>query len=73
VRLWDATYAQRAHNCGVFLVCQPAFLELWRPPILRQPDMRRIIGRVPGTQNPPQITSGDLRRLVEFAHQDAEP
>jgi hypothetical protein len=67
IRLWDAIYAQRARNCGVFLACEAFFLKLWHPPILRRADLIDIFGRVRGTQNPPQITQDQFRALENFA------
>jgi hypothetical protein len=69
VRLWDATYAKRARECGVFLVSQTEYLELWHPPVLRRADLLRIFGRVPGTQNPPEITSAEYEALTAFTAQ----
>lgn len=69
VRRWDATYAQRARRCGVFLACQAEFLEPCRPPILRRADLLRIFGRVPGTQNPPRIEPSEYGALASFAAQ----
>ena len=69
VRLWDATYARRARDCGWFLVCKADFMEPWRPPILRRADLLGIFGRVPGTQNPPQITSDEFHALTTFANE----
>lgn len=65
VRLWDRTYAGRATECGVFLACKADFLELWNPPVLRRSDLLEIFGRVPGTQNPPEITSDHFRALAK--------
>lgn len=69
VGLWDATYARRARDCGVFLACQADFLELSRPPVLRRTDLLRIFGRVPGTQTPPKITDVEYSELVAFVKQ----
>lgn len=69
IRLWDATYAQRARDCGVFLACKADFLELWRPPVLRRSDFLNIFGRVPGTQNPPKITPNQFHALANFARE----
>lgn len=67
VRLWDSTYARRADECGVFLACKADFLELWRPPVLRRSELHAIFGRVPGTQNPPEITAAQFRALADYA------
>jgi hypothetical protein len=65
VRLWDRTYAGRANECGIFLACKADFLELWNPPVLRRSDLVAIFGRVPGTQNPPEITLDQFRALAK--------
>lgn len=66
VRLWDAVYARRARNCGVFLACRAEFLNVHDPPILRRSDHLRVFGRVPGTQNPPAITDQQYDKLAEI-------
>lgn len=67
VRLWDATYAARARQCGTFLVCRADYRELYSPPVLRRAEMEYIFGRVPGTQNPPLIDPSQYLALVDFA------
>lgn len=69
VRLWDAMYAARARDCGVFLVCKAEYLELRRPRVLRRDDLVRIFGRVPGTQNPPKISADEYAALRCYAEQ----
>jgi hypothetical protein len=66
VRLWDAAYAYRARHCRVFLACRADFLELWHPPVLRHADMISVFNRVPGTQNPPEITADEFAQLVLY-------
>ena len=34
LRRWDLEYQRKARICGVFLACQPQFLELQNPPII---------------------------------------
>jgi hypothetical protein len=67
VRLWDATYAERARKCGVFLACKADVLELMHPRILRRSDFLGIFGRIPGTQNPPEITVDQYQELMNLA------
>lgn len=50
IRLWDAMYAQRANECGVFLACEAAFRELWQPPVLRRADFHQSF---PATRSTP--------------------
>jgi hypothetical protein len=66
IRLWDATYADRAKKCGVFLACRAEFLNLHNPPILRRADLVRVFGRVPITQNPPAITNREYDELADI-------
>jgi hypothetical protein len=65
IRLWDATYRSRVSKWPVFLATKPEFLELNRPPQLREPHIIEIFGKVPATLNPPQITTHQLQRLVD--------
>jgi hypothetical protein len=67
VRLWDATYALRARDCGVFLACKADYLELNHPPILGYAEWLKIFGYKRCTQNPPKITRKQYQSLMEFA------
>jgi hypothetical protein len=67
IRLWDATYRRRATKWPVFFATTAEFLELVRPPQLREADMVDLFGRVPATLNPPEITCDRLKRLVKLA------
>jgi hypothetical protein len=60
---WDAAYKSRKEECGVFLVCQPEFLNLDDPPIVTREDMLRIFGRIPPTQNPTDIKDTEFEEL----------
>jgi hypothetical protein len=71
VELWDATYRQRIRRWPVFLACKCIYLSLVSPPQLRRRDMIRIFGRVPGTQNPPEIEPRQLVRLIRLARKRA--
>ena len=66
IRMWDSGYHRRARECGVFLVCEPQFVELHQPPVLTDELLREIFGKIPATLNPPQISEGDLARLQEL-------
>lgn len=68
VRLWDKGYRGRIERWPVFLAAQPEFLELSRPPLLREAQMREIFfPRIPSTRNPPQIDCEQLERLVHIS------
>lgn len=67
IRLWDATYRRRVRECPVFLATKVEFLDLTRPPQLREADLVKVFGKVPATLNPPKITYDQLKRLVELA------
>jgi hypothetical protein len=67
VRRWDAFYASRARDCGVFLACRADFLELWHPRVLRRSDIYSVFGRIPGTQNPPRVAADEFERLAGYA------
>jgi hypothetical protein len=67
IRLWDATYRRRVREWPVFLVTKVEFLDLIRPPQLREADLVNVFGKVPGTRNPPKITCDQVERLVEVA------
>lgn len=68
VRLWDAGYQDRADKCGIFLSCEAQYLNLQNPPILRRSDKLEIFGRVPGTQNPPQISLPQFEKLENIIY-----
>lgn len=67
VRLWDATYRGRIRVWPLLLACKPLYRELHSPPQLRQEDIIRIFGRVPGTQNPPAIRPDQLASVLRLA------
>jgi hypothetical protein len=60
---WDAIYQFRTRECGVFLVCEPEFVELYQPPILTEDMMLDIFGRIPGLRNPPKIPAVEFEKL----------
>jgi hypothetical protein len=67
---WDAEYRDRGRVAPAFNITKVKRLELQNPPILLPDDMRRIFGRIPGTQNPPFISQEQLEQLVlEFDRQ----
>jgi len=61
--VWDSIYRKRARECGVFLVCEPQFIELHQPPVLTEKVMREIFGKVPATQNPPKVSEAEFAQL----------
>jgi hypothetical protein len=68
VRLWDMSYRRRIAKWPVFLATEAEFIELNRPPQLREVQMREIFGgRIPSTLNPPKIACEQLERLVQLA------
>ena len=74
LRAWDRTYRQRSQNVGVFLACEPLWLELHHPPKLLVSDIVAVFGHVPGTRTPPEISIPDIRNLLQRARQhEAQP
>jgi hypothetical protein len=67
IRLWDAIYRGRVARFPVFLVTKAEFLELYQPPQLSIGRLRAILGRIPGTLNPPSFSSEYFERLVQLA------
>lgn len=67
IRLWDATYRRRVREWPNFLATKVEFLDLVHPPQLREADLVKVFGEVPGTLNPPKMTHDQLRHLVELA------
>ncbi len=66
---WDDELKSRAKKHGVFLVCRSIWQELSNPPALSDEDFIKVFNRVPGTQNPPQITIQQLESLKAIALQ----
>ncbi len=67
VRAWDHGYRTRAGKWGAFLACEPAWMDLWDPPILTPRAAADVFaGRMPPTQNPPRISPEAFARLVEI-------
>lgn len=71
IRLWDSMYRRRVAEWPVFLATKAEFLELMRPPQLRELDIVEIFDRIPATLNPPEISCDQLERLVEIATERA--
>ncbi len=63
IREWDMVYRQRIKRYPTFLVCAAEYLDLWTPPQVLPPRMRRIFGRIPGTLNPPAVSGHQLIAL----------
>lgn len=56
IRKWDAGYRIRAREHGDFLICERLFCDLSDPPVIYKHDWVQWYGRIPSTQNPPQIS-----------------
>ena len=67
IRRWDRGYRERARDCGTFLVTEPLLLNLHEPTVITESDLHVFGGRMPGTQNPPQIDPGIVDRLLGLA------
>jgi len=63
IEQWDAEYQQRAKKCPGFLVCTPLMVELCSPAKIHTKDWLKWCGKVPGTQNPPEISEALWDRL----------
>jgi hypothetical protein len=68
IRRWDAAYKLRVKSCGIFLICEPQFIDVYNPPILSKKDMIGIFGKTPSTRNPPGITENEYIHLFEHVH-----
>lgn len=65
--LWDREYRARARKCGVFLTCTAVYVNYQAPPALVDEDILSIFGRIPGTQNPPEITEQQYQAIMAHA------
>ena len=70
LRAWDRSYRQRSQRVGVFLACDPLWVELHQPPKLLVSDIAAVFGRVPGTRTPPQIAIAEVHALLQRAKQN---
>ena len=64
IAAWDKEYWDKCKKYPVFLTCKKIFLELQNPPIITSADLKKIFGRVPGTQTPPEISEEEYNTLV---------
>ena len=64
VERWDFTYWSRSRRNGVFLVCEPLFLELQCPPIVTEEMLIEVFGKVPGTRTPPSISDQEYCKVA---------
>lgn len=69
LQFWDGMYRKRSRQIGLFFACEPLWLELHQPPKLLASDLIEILGRVPGTQNPPPLTEPQIRAVLMRAQQ----
>lgn len=69
LNFWDGTYRKRSRQVGVFLACEPLWVELHQPPKLLVADLVEIFGRVPGTQTPPEISVDEINAVLKRAKQ----
>jgi hypothetical protein len=68
IKQWDADYWRRAKEWPIMLVCEKLTVELHEPARIEKEDWRRWNkGRVPGTQNPPEIADAFWDRLAARA------
>jgi hypothetical protein len=71
IRLWDAAYRARIAKWPVFLVCQAESIELYSPPQVLAKDVLTILGRIPGTLNPPVLSCTEFDKLLKVAERAA--
>jgi hypothetical protein len=65
-RQWDFDYAARARKHGRFVACRPLWRDLtWDAPVVHEPDLEAVFGRVPGTRNPGALDINCLPRLLQ--------
>jgi hypothetical protein len=64
---WDMYYKRRSRNYPVFLATDPLFCELRDPPTVTDEMLIEAFGRIPGTQNPPEVPESQGRRLLALA------
>jgi hypothetical protein len=71
---WDAQYAKRAAKWPKMVATEVLFRDLsWNAPVVeRREELEKALGRVPGTQNPGQVTLAGLRKLMKQLGVDAD-
>ena len=70
LKAWDRLYAGRARRCGVFLACEPIFLELHNPPVITREQMFKIFGRIPRPRTPPKISEQEYDALLNATRKE---
>lgn len=68
---WDAKYAARVVRAPVFLASRSLFFELSTPPVVTEAHMIRIMGRIPGLRNPPEISDEQFAGFLDLATKPA--
>jgi hypothetical protein len=63
-RTWDIDYRRRARNYPTFLATERLFCELNDPPRITDEQLVDAFGRLPGTQNTPQVAEEQGLRLL---------
>ena len=64
---WDARYRLKAKTWGTFHICESLFCDLHDPPAITPERMKSIFGKIPGTQNPPEICREAYLKLHQLA------
>jgi hypothetical protein len=63
-RTWDIDYKRRSRNYPMFLATDALFCELRDPPRITDEALFDAFGRVPGPQNPPDMSEEHALRLL---------
>ena len=64
--MWDEEYWERVSRYPVFIITKKDYLELNNPKIIYPDDLIKIFGRIPRTQNPPEITESEYKSLCSL-------
>ncbi len=68
---WDAVCVERAAEVGTVLACLPRYVELRHPPVVTEAMVLALLGTVPNTRTPPEITEQALDGLLDLTERYA--
>lgn len=67
VRIWDGEYRKRAREFGTVLICRIIYRSLgWDSPVVDDDILRTAFGKIPGTQNPGEVSAADFRKFMRL-------
>ena len=69
---WDKCYSERAKDFGCFIKTKALYKNLKDPKVILPSDFKSIFNKIPGTQNPRELTEKEFKELAIVAGLDIQ-